>query len=72
MIERRLGIVEYKDIGMRRSMKVAYHPEGNEEMREKAIKTAFRYIMGKVKNYDTEFGRFKREITDDWIIVIEE
>lgn len=71
MKERRLGIISYQDIGMRNAMKVAYHPEGDEEMREQAIKVAFRYIMGKVRNYDTEFGRFKREIKDDWLIVIE-
>ena len=71
MKERRLGIISFQDVGMRNAMKVAYHPEGDEEMREKAIKVAFKYVMGNVKNYHTEFGRFKRKIEDDWLIVIE-
>lgn len=71
MKERRLGIISYQDIGMKNAMKVAYYPEGDEEMREQAIRVAFRYIMGTVRNYNTEIGRFKKEIKDDWLIVIE-
>lgn len=75
MKERRLGLIIYKDYDgdgdIKKLMKVAYHPEGNEEARDRAIRIAFKYIMGRVKNRDTEYARFKRCIVDDWVIVIE-